>query len=137
MLSGKSSFAVVLLSLFGLVGCTKVTETSSCTLHLSPHVSKTSFSRLSAAQGINVYRTPGQYIAYLLNQSIVCRTAEELVEVCPYLLEESNLTVHVNYLSTDKMLMAAVQPLLDIGLKVRYITCVNNSDSEPFVYELR
>lgn len=57
--------------------------------------------------------------------------------MCPDLLKESHLTVHVNYLSTDKMLMAAVQPLLDVDLKVRYVTCVNNSDSEPFVYELR
>lgn len=137
MLTRKSSFAALLLSLLGTVGCTEVSEPSSCTLRLSPHVSKTTSFRLSSAQQIEVYRTPGQGVAYLLNKSMVCRTAEEMIKVCPDLLKESHLTVHVNYLSTDKMLMAAVQPLLDVDLKVRYVTCVNNSDSEIFVYELR
>ena len=36
---------------------------------------------------------------------------------------------------TGKSSFAVV--LLDVGLKVHYVTCVNNSDSELFVYELR
>lgn len=133
----KSVFALILLSLLGIVGCAEVADQPSRTLHFAPHVSKTTAFRLSAEQRIEVYLTPGQDLAYLVNNSIVCRTAEEVIEVCPDLQKVSALTVHVNYLSTKQMLMAAVQPLLDIGLNVRYVTSVTNSGSEPFVYELR
>lgn len=89
--------------------------------------------RLKESAAVRVCRTADDEIAYLVNDYIVCRSAEEVREV---LVCTEPVAVHITYLSTGKMMSQAVQPLKEVGIPISYITAVNSFDSVPFVYTL-
>lgn len=117
--------------------CTSVSDSSGRLCFVPCELPSKKALRLKDEANVTVYRTADGEIAYLAWET-VCRDEEEvreqLAEFAPP--HTKAITVHLSLLCTEYMMLRAIQPLLDAGFSIRYVTAVNSMDAVPFVYAL-